>query len=383
MNSVIHGGTTNMKRLMVLVTILILAVGLMAAPQDKKSKNKGKDDQVPPPPPVKVYIPAPVKAVMEAGLTTRETRQDIPIAIFRSYAFPAADSVHSIFLFKAKNSDLGFAPVAPQAPAVAPQPVPPAGPRVQEAQTPPTAQEAAPKLQAKLNVFLQFRAMENGAPGAIVKEVYIPLLLEEDAATYNPDQENWYSTGYPLLPGNYILSIAVTSLDLARIGTAYHEFTNPSNAGALEIPPVVLIDNNKMEILDTPETVVAVHKGFFTYSKVRVVPKTELSIVPGEKLYLFYFIFGTGENAEKKNDLEIAYEVTQDGKPAIRWAPQTADAAIVCQELPMKQTVLIKNGKEEKREQRDLPAGTYVLNIKVTDKIKGTSTDKSIEFLVK
>jgi hypothetical protein len=383
-----------MKKLLGFIMVLTLAVGLLAGlPQDSKDKQKGKGKQpVPPPPPPKVYIPQPVKAVMEEGLITREARQDIPFTIFRNYFFPAAQNLHAVFLFKVKNVDLGFAPFTPPAP-----PIPPADvPKAQETKTadqaapPPPADQAVPPqsalLQAKLNVFLQFHLMENGAPGTLVREVYVPVALQEDPATYNPDQEQWYSTGYPLAPGKYILSMALTSIDLKKIGVAYYEFTvfdRAENEKELEMSPVVLVADNKFEIMDAPETVVTVHKGCFTYSKVRIVPKLENTIVPGENLQLFYFVFGTASNDQQKSDLEFTYSVDQDGKPAIRWSPQNSDVAIVFQDLPMKQTVLVKNGKEERREQRDLPAGKYVLNIQVKDKVTGNLGEKNIEFEVK
>ncbi len=383
-----------MKRLMGFIMVLTLAAGLLAGlPQDSKDKQKGKDKQVPPPPPAKIYIPASVKTVMEGGLATREARQDIPFTVFKNFFFPASQNLHAVFLFKVKNIDLGFAPVAPPAPANPPAEAPKTAESKAQDQTPPPSPAGqtpppppADVLQAKVNIFLQFRLMENGAPGTVIREVYIPVLLEEKTATFNPDLEQWYSTGYPLAPGKYILSMAITSLDLMKIGVAYYEFAifdRAETGNALEMSSLVLIDNNKLEMMEAPETTVTVHKGCFTYSKVRIVPKLENSIVAGENLQLFFFVFGASANDQQKNDLEFTYGVDQDGKPAIRWAPQTSDVSIVCQDLPMKQTVLVKDGKEERREQRNLPVGKYVLNIKMKDKITGNLGEKNVEFEVK
>jgi hypothetical protein len=118
-----------------------------------------------------------VKALLKEGMATRQGRRDIPFTIFKNFLFPAAQHLHTIFLFKAKNSDLGYVPApAAQAPDAAP-------------------------LEARLLVFLQFLQVENGVPTKTVREVIVPAELQADGATYDPSAEEWYSTGYPFRLG--------------------------------------------------------------------------------------------------------------------------------------------------------------------------------------
>jgi hypothetical protein len=156
-----------------------------------------------------VTIPEQVKVVFQEGMQAREARSDIPFQITQRLYLPAQQNLHAIFFFHAKNVDLGYAP-----PAAAEE----------------TTQEEQPtetKLVAQNYVFLQFNKLENDVPGELVKELYIPLNLEVDASSYDPGKEEIFTTGYPLPPGNYLLSMAITSRDFLRIGTQYFEFSLP------------------------------------------------------------------------------------------------------------------------------------------------------------
>jgi len=171
--------------------------------------------------PKAVFIPKEIKAVMQEGQASRQGRQDIPFTIFKYLLFPAKDSLHSVFLFpatlvnlpakdsrltpagdslhavlffKAKNADLGY---AVKAPAVAPE--------QQEAPPPPAGVH-----EANLNIFIEFRQTDKTGASKVVREVFVPVHIEEDSATYDPDKEEWYSVGYTLRPGKYAAAMAIT-----------------------------------------------------------------------------------------------------------------------------------------------------------------------------
>jgi hypothetical protein len=358
----------NAKRTVVASIVTVLAFGLFSglsqAAQDKnKDKPAAKQEE-------KVFIPPQVKTIIQEGMAARKGRQDIPFTILKNFILPAVQNLHTVFLFKAKNSDLGYVPAAApaaQAPAQGDQ-----------AQSP-----AAATHQAKLSVFLQFLQMENGAPTKSVREVYIPTLLEADSATYNPDAEEWYSTAYPLPAGNYLLAMALASPDLKKVGVGYYEFSLPDAAtmqNTLETTPIFFV--KKIDQLQAPETKTAVHKGCFMYSVLQIVPNPDNLMTPGESIELLYYIFGAKPNDVQRNDIEATYEVKQADKTAIKWAVQTYDFALVNQPLPLKQTVLIKNDQGEKQEARDLPAGKYTLVISIKDKIGGSTVEKTIDFEV-
>lgn len=355
----------------VLILLLVNTPGLMA--QKKEEKKQEKRDFI---------IPKEVKAIFQEGMTTRQPRLDIPFQFVDHYYLPARENnIHSIFLFSVKNADLGFAPLTTTATEEAAK-------QKQEEQAQESAFEAAPaKLVARGHIFLQFNKLVNDQPGDLAKEVYIPLNIEIDGNEYNPDEEAIYSTGYPLPPGEYLLSMAICSPNLDKIGTQYFPFTLPNAANfsdRMETTPIFF--SKKIERMAAPETTAEVHREFFTYSVLRIVPNVEKVFKPGDNLDIFFYIFGAKPNPEGKFVLEVNYEVVQDDKPVIRYAKAHYDFPIVSQPLPMKKTVLIKTTKgeetTERQEQRDLEPGDYTLVITINDKVGNKTLEKRVDFKV-
>jgi hypothetical protein len=316
-----------------------------------------------------VIIPQQVKAVFQEGMESRQARPDIPFQIENSLYFPAQQNIHAVIFFKAKNADLGFAP-----PAVTPQ---------EAAEEEP----AQTKLIAQCYVFFQFNKLENSTPGELVKEVYAPMDLEADVSSYDPEKEETYTMGYPLPPGNYLLSMAITSQDLQKIGTQYYELSLPdpfSYTDTLDTTPIFFAEEVKQ--VAAPETQVEIHKDFFAYSILQIKPKQELVFEQKENLDIFFFIFGTQANAEGKADIEISFEVKKGEELVIKFAPQPYDAPLVSQQLPLKTTVLVRTTKgtetTEKTERRDLEPGNYTLSIDIKDNISGKTVKKTIDFEV-
>jgi hypothetical protein len=318
-----------------------------------------------------VIIPPQVKTVFEEGMQTQEARADIPFQITNNIYLPAGQqNLHAVIFFKAKNSDLGFAP-----PAVVPQA------EVQEEQAAPA------NLIAQNYVFLQFNKLETQTPGELVKEVYIPMEVEKESASYNPEQDGTYTTGYPLPPGNYLLSMALTSRDFQKIGTQYLEITLPdplSFTDILETTPIVFARDIKQ--VATPETTAEIHEDFFAYSILQIEPNLERIFTPSENLDIFFFIFGAQANPQGQSDIEVHYEVYKGEELVINYAIQKYQSPLVSQPLPMRKTVLVRTTKgtetSETREQRNLEAGSYSLSITIKDNISTKTVKKTIDFQV-
>jgi len=317
-----------------------------------------------------VIIPPQVKTVFQEGMQSREARVDIPFQIVNALYLPAGQNMHAIIIFKAKNIDLGFAP-----PAVVPQP------ETQEEQPAPT------NLIAQNYVFLQFNKLETQTPGELVKEVYIPMRLEEESASYDPEQEGTYTTGYPLPPGSYLLSMAVTSQDFQKIGAQYLEITLPdplSFTDTIETTPIIFVKNIKE--VATPETTAEIHEDFFAYSILQIEPNLERIFVPQDNLDIFFFIFGAQADAQGQSDIEVHYEVYKGEELIINYEVQKYTAPLVSQPLPLKKTVLVRTTKgtetSETREQRNLEAGSYTLSITIKDNISTKTAKKTIDFEV-
>ena len=324
-----------------------------------------------------IIIPDKIKTIFKAGITTREARLDIPFSIVWHVYLPARENMHAIFYFKAKSADLGFIPL-PQ--VTESTEVKKEGEKAQQPAT-----ETPALLQTSGHVFLQFNRMEKGAVKEVAKEVYIPFNLQIEGASYDPEKEEFYSTGYPLPPGDYLLSMAIASLDLDKIGTQYFEFSLPDSLSFTEglgITPIFFI--NQITRMEIAETRAEIHQNFFTYSVLQITPHLENVFSVGENLDIFFFVFGAQPNEQGKFGIEISYEVSKGEERIIRYAQAQYENPLISQPLPLKQTVVIKTEKEgEKKEQRDIEPGQYTLNIEVKDNVTGKSVVKSFDFEVK
>jgi len=352
--------------------ILFLGLGLNASAGLSAQETVPKDqtDQV-------IIIPPEVKTVLVQGLETREARTDIPFSMRKHLYLPARENMHSIFILNIKNSDLGFVPVAP---AVA---VPEKTEEEKPAETAPAEPE---KYQATANAFLFFKQVD----GVYEKEVYIPIKMQVEADAFDPDEEGMYCTGYPLPPGQYVLALAIASQNLERIGTQYFDFTLPNPmafADSLDVTPIFFAKAIKR--MEAPETSAEVHKGYFTYSVLQIEPNLDMIFYPGDYLDVFFFIFGAQPSPETQRfDVDVNYQVLQEGETVIKYAATKYDSPIVSQPLPMKKTVIVKTTEEgqeptEKREQRDLDPGPYVLAIDILDNVSGKTHKTKVDFEVK
>ncbi len=318
-----------------------------------------------------VYIPKEVKEVFEAGMDSREARLDIPFTIFKHLYLPARQNVHTVFFFKVKNADLGFAPLTPVGGV----------PEKKEAEA--AEEPATPQLQSKAHCFLQFNQLD----GDYVKEIYIPVQLQEDGSSYNPEEEGIYTTGYPLPPGKYLLSMAITSFELEKIGTQYFEFTLPNPAiptEILETTPIFFA--KQLNRMSSAEMKAEIHKDYFTYAVLQITPNLDNSFKKGDNLDIFFFIIGAQPNEANQFDIDATYSVMKEDEAVIKFAGTKYDAPIVSQPLPLKKTVVIQTQEgdqmSEKKEQKDLEPGAYELKIELKCNISGKTVTKSIDFTV-
>jgi hypothetical protein len=353
----------NTKKAMVAAVAAGFVIGLFApvlSAAPRQAQQKQDKQAAAPAPQPRVIIPKPVKDVMEANLAARQTRADIPFAISKTHNLPARDGAYIYFFLNMKNADLGFAP-NPQAPD---------------------------KVKAVFDVFLQFYKADPGQQPQLVREVYCPTTIEEAAATLDPNKEEIYSVGYPLLPGAYLAALAVTTHDLKKIGLQYQEFSLPnpqSFTTQLDTTPLIFISEVKEN--QPVEVIPALHKGVFRYLTWELTMNKDNSLKVGDELESFFFIFGAQPNPQGKYDIECTYDVTKGTEPAIKFAPQAYVSPFIDQSLPMKQTLLTKTTDEkgvtsEKQSTQDLPAGTYTFSVKITDKTSGRTCAKSLDFTV-
>lgn len=360
----------------------LIVVPAMSGPAQKDAKKADQKQ------PEKIRIPKEVKDVIIQGLPTRQARLDIPFTVFQNYHFPTPvrENMISVFFFQARNADLGYAPapVPPAAPAAAPAKDQAAAAPAQTAPAP-----AAPaQLQARLHVFLEFHKLENGVAGPVAQEVYVPAVLTEDPATYDPEKENWYSVWSILPGGDYVLALALASPDLKKIGTFYYEVKVPMAVefdNALGTTPIFIV--KKMDQVQQAATHSEVHKGFFPYSVLNITPNLTGETAPGESIELFYFVLGAKlkDPANPQSyDIEANYDVRQGDKSVLKWPAQIYQYYLVSQPLPLVQTLKITDPeKGERMETKNLDPGTYDLVIGLVDKVAGNKIEKKIPLIVK
>jgi len=343
---------------------LLLATNLAAL------NKAGKPQEEP------IRIPKEVKSVFEEGIITREARLDIPFTITNHLYLPARENMHSIFFFKVKNADLGFSPITPA-------PAPPEK-KEEEKEAPPETEIVPTKLQCNSNIFLQVNRLEKNTPGEVVSEIYIPVNFQAESSSYEPNKEELYTTAYPFPPGNYILSMAIASLDLEKIGTQYFEFSLPdplSSPDGLDTTPIFFVKNIKR--MASPESRAEVHKDFFTYSVLQIEANVERIFSPTDNFEVFFYIFGAQPSETGKHDIEVGFEVLKGEELAIHFKPGKYEIPLVPQPLHLKQTLIITSEEGERTETRNLEPGKYTLSLKISDKISGKSETKTIDFEVK
>ncbi len=331
------------KTLALWVLVLFIFCSNMALPLSKESSQQER-----------VIIPKEVGTVFDQGVTTKTPNTDIPIKFLQYFYFPAQQNhLHTIFLFKMKNQDLDFQEMK------------------QETSQKESSQEENPlELVADLNAFLRFYKIEKGNVIGIFKEVYIPVQIKKKKKDFNPEEENFYSVGYPLPPGNYLLAMAVTSVSLTKIGTFYTEFElpNPLNLkNELILTPIVFLKSYKE--LPTPETMPNVHLNSFRYSILSIVPRLNLVFSNTEQPDVFYYIFGVKTNPEtKKFEIEISYRILKGKEEVIKFKPAIFEFPLISHPLPLK----IKD--------KFIEPGEYTLEIKIVDKVSNASVTKKINF---
>jgi hypothetical protein len=322
-----------------------------------------------------IIIPDAVKKIFEEGISTREVRPDIPFTIIQHFYlpdFPVRTNMHSILYFRVKNADLGFASLAS---GIEPEK------KKKEEETQSIFQSTASRLQARAHIFLQFNRMENNVVGEVSREVYIPVIMQVDGGSYEPDKEELYTARNLMPSGNYLLSMAIASADLKRIGTQYLECSIPDEASftdRLETTPILLV--TEMKQMPSRETKASVHKGTFTFIIYEIGLNMEKVLSPGDTLEPFFYILGAQPGEGGLYNIEINYEVLKGEEIAIRYAPGTYTNPLVQQILPLAQRVAIKSESGEKEETRELEAGKHILSMKITDKVTGNAVEKRVEF---
>jgi hypothetical protein len=338
---------------------LIVMVGMLALSVQAAPGQKGK---TPPKPQAKSQVPKEVAAVVQEGLATRQGRQDIPFTFIKTLILPAQQTnMYPIFFFQAKNGDLGYAPSA----------------------------TATGQMETTLNAFFEFYQPD---PSGALKVKFggrSQVVLQTEAAGYSADKEDSYTFGLALPPGAYTLALVLTTPDLKKISVGYKDVTLPGpeayESALWTSDPIVVQAMDQVE----PDQRTTIHRGYFTWGAAKVVTSPNPEIKSGENMEVLFFVLGTSPkdpSAERPLlDLEVNFEVTgEDGKVAIRWAPQTFELYLIDQPLPLFQTLQKQDEKGTvlSTEKKPLGPGKYTLVATVTDKVSGKKGEAKMPFAV-
>ena len=342
----------NSKRFFVLALITIFAF-MLQLPAQKSKPALQKNGQP-------VQIAPQVAAVMDADVMQRKNRSDIPLTYLQTLYLPAQQNlVYPIFLFQMKNSDLNFS--APT--------------------------ETPDILKANFFVFVRTYRIENGVAGEIVKEHFIRFDLEEKQQGFQPEALNYYSIAGDIYPaGNYLLALALSSPDFARISTSYVEFSLPDNTrleDKLVSTPIFSVSS--LQMMPAAETKLAVHKNSFVYNTLVLAPVLNNEFKATENLDLFYFISGgKPDSATNAQSLQITYKFRKDGKEVNKLTPQTVNSPIISQPIAFTFTEITKNDKgvETERIEKLLEPGDYVLEIEMLDNVSKAKGFQEFKFKI-
>ena len=338
-----------------LALLVVLAVAVQAAPGVQKGKPQAK--------PTKASMPKEIAAVIQEGLATRQGRQDIPFAFVKTMILPAQqDNLYPVWLFKAKNADLGYAPAA----------------------------SGSGDMETTINAFFQFyQPDETGA----LKPKFggkAQALLTTPGANYDAQKEDTYSFGMALPHGQYTMAFVLASADMKKLSVAFSDVTLPGAdalaANLLASEPVVVTSMDRVD----PDQRPTIHRGGFTWGGIKVVAEAAAEVASGENLEVLFFVIGASIKdpaaQQPQFDIEVSFEVQgQDGKTAIKWAPQSFEIYLINQPLPLFQTrqTMDEKGNVIKTEKKPLPAGQYTLLASATDKVTGKKGDTKMSFRVK
>jgi hypothetical protein len=340
------------KKIFVLALITLFAF-MLQLPAEKSKPAAEKKGQA-------LNIAPQVAAVMDSDVPQRKNRNDIPMTYLRTLYLPAQQNqVYPIFLFQIKNTDLNFA--APQ--------------------------ETPDILKANHFVFVRVYRLENGVAGEIVKEHFIRFNQEEIQQGFKPEALNYYSIAGDIYPaGTYLLALALSTPDFAKISTSYVEFSLPDLAqikDQLVTTPVFSVSS--LQMMPAAETKLAVHKNSFVYNTLVLAPVLNNEFKANENLDLFYFIIGgRPDSATNAQNLQITYKFKKDGKETNKLAPQTVNSPIISQPIAFTFTEVTKNdkGMETERKEKLLEPGEYTLEIEMLDNVSKAKGLQEFKFKI-
>jgi hypothetical protein len=341
------------KRNFIVMAMIPLFLFTLQLPAQKTRPARQKNGHA-------VQIAPQVAAVMDADLALRKNRDDIPLTYLRTLYLPAQlNEIYPVFLFQMKNADLNFS-----APAETPD-----------------------ILKASHYAFVRVYRLENGTAAEIVKEHFIRFDLEEKLQEFQPEALNYYSIAGAIYPaGNYLLALAVTTPDFAKISTRFVEFSLPDFSqlkDQLATTPIFSV--NSLQMMPAAETMLVIHKNSFVYNTLLLSPVMNNEFKANGNLDLFYFILGgKPDSTTNALSLQITYKFKKDGKEINKMTPQTVNSPIISQPIAFTFTEVTRNekGVETERQEKLLEAGDYVLEIDMLDNVSKAKGSQEFKFKI-
>jgi len=190
--------------------------------------------------------------------------------------------------------------------------------------------------------------------------------------------------------GKYTLAMVLATPDMKKMSVAYSDVDLPGVRG-LRLGPLVHGPRRRNGHGTGRARSAADHPpGLFHLGRHQGRPNVRAEVAPGENLEVFFFVLGGAYKdpaAERPvNDFEVNFEVQyEDGKPAIKWAPQPFEAYFINQPLPLVQTLQKQDEKGTVLGQERSPSRSekYKLAITVTDKVSGKKVETKTAFSVR
>jgi len=267
---------------------------------------------------------------------------------------PAKDKFIAIFIVKLKNSELGYS----------------LGPDRTNYLANVTFHIQIDKIEGHMK-----KALVNATVGGSFSIPY---------SYYNPQEENFYYLGYPLLPGKYILVASYEKGPGSKQEILPYEFEisdlakfSKENLG-LETTTILLLKD--IEMMDSIEKYPNIHKDYFSWVKMRAYPYANNKIKPGDQPELITAIYGAKNDGNGKFQIEIKYDIRKDNVKLVDFSPMIYDTTFIQQPIPipLSKQVIIKDEKGERKEDRPLEPGSYEIIMNIKDIMSGQTLEKRI-----
>jgi GWxTD domain-containing protein len=223
-------------------------------------------------------------------------------------------------------------------------------------------------MQASLDIFGQLSTL-SGRIANTFDDGVADAVPQHDFQAYSA-QKSVYQKIVPLRPGRYKLTVVVKDENNGHIGSTEIGIIVPQyNDDTLQASSLILADD--IHPLPTSE----VGAGPFNIGGTHVRPTVDDVFTPSQDLGIYMQVYNLAVDPKTHKPLaDVEYTITnsKDGKKILDQTESSATIKDAAEQMTLEKQMPVK----------ELPPGKYTIQVKVTDKIKKVSQERSATFQV-